>query len=203
VKAVGKIPNYRGIKLKRTEFVDGEACLIYDRQKSFFRNIFTRVIRDNSSASGLRIVPDFMTPFCVSVKEEARFAEFMDYFIRAKGGNFTQISTGREICVFILDCLRSKEDISEGRGSPCSIQDSMSFRATSSAISSVSDIVLPCAISPCRAELVARYSPSSRCSMVTGIKYSDIVLPPVGSIARLENFSNVKLGQNKGGFAYA
>ena len=64
---------------------------------------------------------------------------------------------------------------SEGRGSPCSMQDSMSFLATSSAISSVSDIVLPCAISPCKAELVARYPPSSRCSMVTGIKYSDMV----------------------------
>ena len=46
--------------------------------------------------------------------------------------------------------------ISSGRGSPCSMHDSMSFLATFCAISMVSAIVLPWATRPCRASLVAR-----------------------------------------------
>ena len=64
-----------------------------------------------------------------------------------------------------------------GIGSLCSMRDSIILWATSSAISIVSAIVRPWAISPWRKELAAKYPPSFNGSMDMGIRYSDIFLP--------------------------
>jgi len=82
----------------------------------------------------------------------------------------THFSSGTGIWVSNLSgCANSF-----GMGSFRSMRDSISLRATSSAISIVSAMVRPWAIRPWRTELVAKYPPSSKRSIDMGIKYSDI-----------------------------
>jgi len=99
---------------------------------------------------------------------------FFETFFQRKG-NHASIGTGIFRSNFLWRV--GSEMVNLAMGSPCSIQDSTIFRATSSAISMTSAIVLPCAINPCNAELVAKYPLSSNGSMEMGIKYSDIGSP--------------------------
>jgi len=92
-------------------------------------------------------------------------------------GNRGHISKGTGI--FVLNLIRGAwaEIKFLGIDSLYSMRDSMILWATSSAISIVSAIVRPWAISPWRKELVAKYSPSFRGSMDMGMRYSDIFSP--------------------------
>ena len=156
------------------KFFRGNTRLLDDGMKSPFMDIFPRVVRDNGSSVGRGIIPDFVATFGMAVKDEASFSQFandIDWFQR---WNLCHFSNGTGIFVLNLIWEFEVATNSLGRGSLCSIQDSIIFRATSSAISNVSAIVRPWAIRPERTELVAKYPPSSKGSMLMEIKYSDM-----------------------------
>ena len=161
--------------LKVKEIMKSQARLFNYCPKSPPGNISAWMIWDNCSAMGFGVIPDLMTSFGMAVKNKASPAKFSDYFCWFEGRKATHNSTGTGILTFNLILPISLEEVNFfGSGSPCSMQDSIIFRATSSAISSVSAMVRPWAISPCKTELVAKYPPSSSGSMETGIRYSDI-----------------------------
>ena len=163
--------------LERIKFFNSKSGLANYGAHSAFGNIFPRVVRNYSSSAGMRIVPNFVATLGMTVKCKPCFTLFTDNFTGIQGRNRGHISNGTGILVLNL-VERTRADISVlGIGSLCSIQDSIILWATSSAISIVSAIVRPWAISPCKRELVAKYPPSSKGSMDIGIKYSDIASP--------------------------
>lgn len=166
-------------KSKTIKFFYAQTGCFYYRAQSTFRNIFPRMIRNNSYSMCCRIKPNFMAAFGMTVKNKAGFTQFMDNLTWFKGRKITHLSKRTGMLVSNLCDGGRLERIIFGIGLLCSMHDSIIFRATSSAISIVSAIVRPWAISPWSTELVARYPPSCSGSIDMGIKYSDISTPPL------------------------
>lgn len=140
------------------------------------RDITSRVIRYDGSPVCHRMIPDFMTSFGVSVEHKTGFPQLADNLggcQRWKAGHVS-IGTGMATSTLAWGRLRTVKAL--GSASLCSMQDSINFRATSSAISRVSAMVRPWAMSPWRTGLVAKYRPSLRYSTVRGMRYSDMAL---------------------------
>ena len=163
--------------LRAVEFFNGKTGLLNYGSQSAFGNIFSGMVRDNCSFAGVRVIPNFMASFGMAIKNKTGFTQFTDNFARSQRRDRSHISKGTGI--FVLNLIRGAwaEINFFGIGSLCSIRDSIILWATSSAISIVSAIVRPWAISPWRKELVAKYPPSFNGSMDMGIRYSDIFLP--------------------------
>jgi hypothetical protein len=175
-----------GNKLQTQKLVDGQAGLLDDGSQRSFGKVSARMIRYNGSTASGWVVPDFMTAFRVTVKDKTHLSKSSDDFNGSEWRKSRHDSTGTGTVNETLAPRFFPKDIRDnamGRGSLCSRQDSMSFRATSSAISNVSATVRPCATSPCRTGLVAKNSPSRNHSTVIGIKYSDMA---PSSIAELD-----------------
>ena len=170
---------------KIDKFFKRKPSLIDYSAESSFRNVFSWMVRYDSSSMSFGIMPDFVTAFSVPIKYKASFTKLANCFRWFKRWQATHVSTGTGIFTSNLKCDFSPLVRCFGSESPFSMQDSMILRATSSAISIVSAMVLPWAISPCRTGLVAKYGPSSKCSIDIGIRYSDIgFVPPVKSITQ-------------------
>ena len=177
------LEDYRSLQI--SEFLNAKPSLTDDSTESTFRNIPAWMVRHYSVSVRRGIIPDFVAALSVSIKDKASFAKFINYFRRFKRRKAAHFSTGTGISTSNLKWGFSPLVRFFGSGSPFSMQDSIILRATSSAISIVSAIVLPWATKPCRTELVARYSPSSKYSIDIGIRYSDInLLPPIRSITQ-------------------
>jgi hypothetical protein len=166
-------------QLKVVKFFYARPGFSYYCPQGSFGDAFPGMVRYYSVAVGGGIKPDFMASFGVPVKDKAGFAQFADSLVRFKGRKMAHFSNRTGICVSNFSGAAFLENNSSGTGSLCSMRDSIIRRATSSAISNVSAMVRPWAIRPCRTELVAKYPPSSKCSIDTGIKYSDILSPPI------------------------
>lgn len=165
-----------GIKnrLKRYKLFNCEPGLFDNGSESALGDVFPGMIGNDCAPVGNRIIPNFMASFSVAVEDESGFSKFM-YNIRGlKRRQMRHASTGTGIFRSNFLWAEGSNRMTLGRGSLCSMQDSIILRATSSAISKVSATVLPWAINPCRAELVAKYPPSSSGSIDRGIRHSDI-----------------------------
>jgi len=167
------------------KFFNAKASLINNSAERTLGYVFSRMIRHNSSSMSFRVVPDFVAAFRMTVKHKPSLAKCMNYFRCFKSWKAAHLSTGTGIFTSSLKCGFWPMVRFFGIESPFSMQDSIILRATSSAISMVSAIVLPWAIRPWRTGLVARYSPSSKYSIEIGIRYSDIDFsPPIKSITQ-------------------
>ena len=160
--------------LEAAELIRGDACLSDYCPQGALRDVFAGVIGYYRPSMGSRIIPDFMASLGMAVEDKASLAQFAYDFNGFQGRQAAHISNGTGISVLNLPEAECLDINALGMGSLCSISDSRSFLATSSAISMVSAMVRPWAMSPCRAGLVAKYSPSSKGSIDIGIKYSDI-----------------------------
>jgi len=161
--------------LQVDEFFDIQSSLFNNCPERALGNIFTRMIRNNGASARDRIKPNFVTTFGMPVENKAGLTEFVNDFGWLERWQMTHRSTGTGILISSLKCGFLPGVRFLGSGSPCSIQDSMILRATSSAISMVSAIVRPWAMRPCNTELVAKYWPSSMDSIEMGMRYSDMI----------------------------
>lgn len=140
--------------------------------QSTFGDIISGMIGYDRPSVRTGIIPDFVASFCMPVKNKSCFSKFANYVGWFQHREAAHFSTGTGMFISSLKLGLAPMGRFSGSGSPCSMHDSMIFRATSSAISIVSAIVLPWAIRPCNTGLVARYSPSSKYSMDIGMRYS-------------------------------
>ena len=185
--ALGKIQGSEASMMlqKVDKFFNCKTGLIYNGAESSFGKISSWMVGYDRSSMSFSIVPNFVTPFCMAVEYKPGFAKHMNYLRCFKDWKPAHASTGTGIFTSSLKCGFAPLVRFLGSGSPFSRQDSMILRATSSAISMVSAMVLPWAIKPCRTWLVARYWPSFRYSIEMGIRYSDIIfMPPIASITQ-------------------
>src|SRR3989338_9040757 len=160
-------------KLKINELFNRKPGFSNDGSQCSLGNVPPRMIGNNRSPFNGRVIPEFVAAFGVAVKSKAGLAQFPDDFERLQGREVGHASNGTGILVSKLDD-KDIETKPSGIGSLFLTRDSMSLRATSSAISMVSATVRPWAINPWRKGLVAKYPPSSSGLMEIGTKYSDI-----------------------------
>ncbi len=195
VKKIGPSPIFS--ILKAYKFFNAKAGLFNNSAQSSFSNISSRMVRDNGTPMSAGVIPDFVASFSVPVKNKTCFSKFMNNFTRLqrRKGSHTSMGTG----IFRSNFLwgDGSEIVTLAMGSPCSIQDSTILRATSSAISMTSAMVLPWAINPCSTELVAKYPPSANGSIEIGIKYSDILSPLDKIYHRNRYLSRVPLAHSR------
>lgn len=164
--------------LQMQELFKGQTRLLDDGAECALGKVSSWMVRNDCAAATDGIIPDLVAPLRVAVKDKAGFAQSSDDVSRPERGESCHDSTGTGTVNEIFARRFFPKEIREssrGRGSLCSRQDSMSFRATSSAISNVSATVRPCATSPWRIGLVARYCPSFKRATVIGTRYSDMV----------------------------
>ena len=167
-------------ELETKELFNGQAGLLDDGTQSTHGEVASRMVGNDGATMRHGVVPDFMAAFRVTVKDKASFTQSSNNVNGPQRRKARHVSTGTDTVreTFVRGFLPNVRRVNwMGNGSLCSKHDSMSFRATSSAISNVSATVRPCATSPCKTGLVAKNSPSFNRSTVIGIRYSDITIP--------------------------